>query len=308
MKKIYCVKLMNTHTDTNIQEREYFMLRFKDEEQDLMTLIKQALTGFSVYQSIESSNRTNRPALVAPTQYFASQQSVTLTGRTVAFEIPQADMLGVNVCFTKALEETGLFSMVAVVDENCLIDLMGTKACIHPDRLAEGNDQFMYIDPNPDLRDQLVPEQQPHIVYPGYQNPLTGMHPTMGKAPMFFSDQPVGYPYPVDSLNQPAMAPYPSPAAEAMSSAPDYTPISDDRQISLPEFVERFSDDLHEELVKHGVSKVRATNQVSRLSTELPLIKRLADKLILESGLTVTIDVDGERTQVPYAGVDFNQC
>ncbi|QXO10191.1 hypothetical protein pEaSNUABM37_00232 [Erwinia phage pEa_SNUABM_37] len=311
MKKIYCVKLMNTHGTSGIQERDYFLLRFKDKEHDLLTLIKEALTGFCVYQSIESPLKPSSLVKVEPGNYYTVQTASALAGKTVAIEIPQADMLSVNVCFTKHLDGSGLFDLISLVDEAYLYQLLSAEVCVPGDALAEGNDQFMTVDPNPELRKNLpVPLPQQPYQYPGYTAPQESLYQTPSKypTPMFSPNpmgmgEPSGHPYPVGK----AMMDDQPQVAEMMSSKTPVELDEKERLIPLADFLDKFSEELHAELVNNGYSKARATNQLNRLNVEFPTVKRAADKVIRSSGLATTVEIDGKPVGIPYIAVDFNQ-
>lgn len=57
----------------------------------------------------------------------------------------------------------------------------------------------------------------------------------------------------------------------------------------------------------NGISKARAANQVNRLSTDLPMIREVANRLAYDSGMVSPKIIEGETVGVRYTGVDFNK-
>ena len=282
MKKIYCVKLMNNFNGSSLQERTYIAVRFKEneEEQDLLPIIKQALEGFKFHQAIENIASHLQPTMVAPGGYYASQTLGTVVGRTVAFEIPGADVVSINLHIVEALELTELFSLVSVVQESYLAELLTTKACEPGDPLAEGNAAFMAIDADAELRKQrsVVPDTT------SLGSMMYGMSAPSAGGPGFAHGH-----FAMAMTNQP----------EANEPREQLMPLQD--------FLNDYSEQLHTALVDNGFSKARATNQLNRLTIEIPNVKRIADKVISASGHAATIMVNGETKAVPYTGVDFNK-
>jgi hypothetical protein len=287
MKKIYCVKLMNNFNGSSHQERTYIAVRFKEgeEEQELLPLIKQALEGFKFHQAIESLSSHMQPTMVAPGGYYDSQRLAAVTGRTVAFEIPGADVVSINLHVVEALECTDLFSLVSVVQESYLAELLATKACEPGDPLAEGNAVFMSIDADAELRKQhSVVLDTASLGSTMYSMPAPGT-----KGPGFTHGH-----FATAMTNQ-------------MYSSQPEVPEAREQLMPLQTFLNDYSEQLHTALIDNGFSKARATNQLNRLTIEIPNVKRIADKVISESGHAATIMVDGETKAVPYTGVDFNK-
>lgn len=284
MKKIYCVKLMNNFS-SSVQERTYIGLRFKEEDQDLLPIIKQALSKFKVYQAIEARSNPAQPTMAMAGGVYAGQMPVSVVGRTVAFEAPGADVVSINIHLVEALEQTGLFSMVSVIQESYLSELLRTKACQEGDPLAEGNDAFMTIDPDPALREQLNPIGNAiNFVPPGYGKP-----PVLG----------------VQSVHQPMTF---SGAAKNPAPAPEVETYSTPKCLmALSDFLSMYRDQLQDKLMANGISKARAANQVNRLSTDLPMIREVANRLAYDSGMVSPKIIEGETVGVRYTGVDFNK-
>lgn len=281
MKKIYCVKLMNNFNGPSLQERTYIAVRFKEEaEQELLPIIKQGLEGFKAYQVIENRSSHVQPAMVVPGGYYNDQALGAVTGRTVAFEVPCGDVVSINLHLVEALERTGLFSLVSVVQESYLAELLTTKACEPGDLLAEGNAAFMAIDADAELRKQrsVVPDTM------SLGSMMYGMSAPGTKGAGFTH----------------------SHFASAMTNQPE-TNEPREQLMPLQAFLNDYSEQLHTALVDNGFSKARATNQLNRLTIEIPNVKRIADKVISTSGRAATVMVDGETKAAPYTGVDFNK-
>lgn len=284
MKKIYCVKLMNNFS-SSVQERTYIGLRFKEEDQDLLPIIKQALSKFKVYQAIEARSNPAQPTMAMAGGVYAGQMPVSVVGRTVAFEAPGADVVSINIHLVEALEQTGLFSMVSVIQESYLSELLRTKACQDGDPLAEGNEAFMTIDPDPALREQLNP----------IGNAINFVSPGYGKPPVL-SMQSVHQPM---NFSGGAKNPTPAPEVETYSAPKCLMALSD--------FLSMYRDQLQDKLMANGISKARAANQVNRLSTDLPMIREVANRLAYDSGMVSPKIIEGETVGVRYTGVDFNK-
>lgn len=284
MKKIYCVKLMNNFS-SSVQERTYIGVRFKEDGRELLPIIKQALSEFKVYQAIEARNNPAQPTMVMAGGVYAGQMPVSVVGRTVAFEVPGADMVSINIHLVEALEQTGLFSMVSVIQENYLSELLRTNACQEGDPLAEGNEAFMAIDPDPALREQLKPiDNAINFVSPGHGKPPV-LSMQSGYRPMEF---------PETMKNS-----IPGPDVNTLTTPKHLMPLSD--------FLSMYRDALQDRLMANGVSKARAVNQVNRLSTDLPMIRETANRLAYDSGMVSNIVVEGETVTARYTGVDFNK-
>lgn len=279
MKKIYCVKLMNNFNTSPVQERTYIGVRFKEEDQDLLPIIKQGLSEFKVYQVLESRNAPVKPAMVMGGGFYAGQVPGPIVGRTITFEIPGADVVSINIHLAEALEKTGLFSMVSVLQESYISELLATKACQDGDTLAEGNAAFMSIDPDPALREQVKPIGNAiDFVSPGYvAGP--GYRPTDFAVPVKNS----------------------MPAPEIETFSPQECPMT------LSYFLSMYRDELRDRLIANGVSKARAANQVNRLSTDLPMIREIANRLAHDSGMVLPKIIEGGTVGVRYTGVDFNK-
>lgn len=279
MKKIYCVKLMNNFS-SSVQERTYIGVRFKEEkDQDLLPIIKQGLSEFKVYQVLEAHNNPTQPAMVMGRGVYAGQVPDPIAGRTIAFEVPGGDVVSINIHLVEALEKTGLFSMVSVLQESYISELLKTKACQDGDLLAEGNAAFMTIDPDPALRYQLKPVAMPEYFIPPAFEPVSGYHP------MNFSGA--------------AKNPTPAPEVETYSTPKCLMALSD--------FLSMYRDQLQDRLMANGISKARAANQVNRLSTDLPMIREVANRLAYDSGMVSPKIIEGETVGVRYTGVDFNK-
>lgn len=284
MKKIYCVKLMNNFSGS-VQERTYIGVRFKEDGRELLPIIKQALSEFKVFQAIEARNNPAQPTMVTAGGVYAGQIPGSVVGRTVAFEVPGGDVVTINIRLVDALEKTGFFSMVSVIQESYLSELLRTKACQEGDPLAEGNDAFMTIDPDPALREQLNP----------IGNAINFVSPSYGKGPAL-SVQPGYRPMDFTGAVKNSM---PGPDVNTLTPPKHLMPLSD--------FLSMYRDELQDRLMANGVSKARAANQVNRLSTDLPMIREIANRLAYDSGMVSNIVVEGEAVTARYTGVDFNK-
>lgn len=271
MKNIYYVKL----TDHQTAAAACVLLRFKDEDQDLMSVLGTALHDCRYYDIIESHDATQAEKNVAPGGYFAAQADTLLIGRTVTLDLPNVNMIPLILTLTKRLDETNLFDLITTASKQYMVNLIRSKACTDGDPLGAGNARFMSINPDPELRNQCtVPfNQSERRVQPG----------------MIF---PEGY------IHQ-------SPIPNDCFVPPMQTSDEEIHLMPLDAFLAIYKVDLENALHRHGYSKTRITNQMSRLSSEYPAIKQIADEIV--NGRMYMLKEDTGTRQVKVSGVDFNQ-
>lgn len=276
MKNIYCVKLTD-HCEQP-DGAAYVLLRFKDDDQDLISLIATALHDCNYCYVIESRHGSGAERNIAPGDYFAAQRDHLLLGRTVTIDLPRINMVPLLLTLTKRLEETTLFDLVSIATKAYMAEIVTSKACTDGDPLGVGNARFMVINPDPELRNQAVmsfnqPERRvvPGMIFPEGYNHQPPLHTE------------------IDAFLTP--------------STP--TPEEEIHLMPLDAFLAIYKVDLENALHRHGYSKTRITNQMSRLSNEYPAIKQLADEIV-NGRMYIFKDDTGSR-QVKVSGVDFNQ-
>lgn len=268
MKNIYCVKLTD-HCEKP-DGAAYVLLRFKDDEQDLIALIATALHDCNYCYVIESRHGSGAERNIAPGEYFAAQRDHLLLGRTVTIDLPRINMVPLLLTLTKRLEETTVFDLISIATKAYMAEIVTSKACTDGDPLGVGNARFMAINPDMTLRQQPV-------------------HTTLPTAHPFI----------------PPMQSTQSTIADDFFVPPTQSLDEEINLMPLDIFLSVYKADLEAALHRHGYSKTRIINQMSRLTNEYPAIKQIADEIV--KGRTYMIKEGTASRHVVVSGVDFNQ-